>query len=122
MPLPTSSDVHVNAPLTNLSVAYTQKAERFVAERVFARVPVAKQSDRYIEYNRRDWQRVEAKLRAPGTEAAGGGWRIDNTKSYFCDVVAVKKAIDDQIRANADAVINMDRDATEWVTQQLLMK
>jgi hypothetical protein len=32
------------------------------------------------------------------------------------------KDIDDQTRANADAAINMDRDATEYVTQQLWTK
>ena len=48
MPQPTVSQVHVNRPLTNISVAFAQAATSFAAERVFPRIPVAKQSDRYF--------------------------------------------------------------------------
>lgn len=119
---PTASAVHVNTPLTNISVAYSQAADKFVSHRVFPVVPVAKQSDRYYEYDRADWLRSEAELRAPGSESAGGGYRLTNTNTYFAAVNAIHKDVDDQIRANADPVINMDRDATEYITQQLLMK
>ncbi len=121
MPNPTPSDVHVNAPLTSISVAYIQQATNFIADKVFPNAPVGKQSDRYFQYDRADWFRVEAQERAPGTESAGGGWRIDNTPTYFARIYAVHKDIDDPTRANADAPIDMDRDATEWVTQQLLL-
>jgi hypothetical protein len=122
MPNPTISDVHVNVPLTNISIAYIQQASNFIADKVFPNVPVQKQSDRYYKYLKEDWFRVEAKERAPGTESAGGGWRIDNTPTYYCRPYAVHNDLDDMIRANADAPLNMDRDATEWVTQQLLIK
>jgi hypothetical protein len=122
MPLPTASDVHVNAPLTNISIAYIQAADQFIAARVFPNVPVSKQSDRYFMYLKQDWFRTEARERAPGTESAGDGWRIDNTPTYYAPVYAVHKDVDDQIRANQDNPINMDRDATLWVTTQLLLK
>lgn len=122
MPNPTPGDVHVYTPLTNISVAYIQKQENFIADKVFPVVPVQKQSDRYYTYDRADWFRVEAQERAPATESAGGGWRVDNTPTYFARIYAVHKDIDDPTRANADAPINMDRDATEWVTQQLLLR
>ncbi len=44
---PTQTDVHVNQPLTNISVAFMQSDAGFVARKVFPVVPVAKQSDRY---------------------------------------------------------------------------
>ncbi|MGB9886748.1 MAG: major capsid protein [Moorellales bacterium] len=122
MPNPTASDIHVNQPLTNISIAYIQQATAFIADKVFPNVPVQKQSDRYFQYLKEDWFRVEAQERAPGTESAGGGWRIDNTPTYYCRIYAVHKDVDDITRANADAPINLDRDATEWVTQQLLLK
>ena len=122
MPNPTRGDVHVNRPLTNISIAFIQNANNFIADRVFPNIPVAKQSDRYFIYSREDFMRDEAQKRAPATESAGGGFRIDNTPTYFADVFAIHKDIDDQIRANADAPINMDRDATEYVTQQLLLR
>jgi hypothetical protein len=122
MPNPTASDVHVNAALTNISVAYMQEDNAYVADRVFPVVPVPKQSDRYFVYNKGDFFRSEAQLRAPGTPSAGSGFSIDNTPSYFADVYAIHKDIDDQIRANSDAAINPDRDATLWVTQQLMLR
>lgn len=122
MPLPTPSDVHVNAALSNISIAYIQDSMGFVADRVFPIVPVQRQGDRYFVYNRGDLLRSEAQLRAPGTESAGGGFRLDNTNSYFCDVYAIHKNIDDQVRANADAAVNVEADAARYVTQQMLMK
>ena len=119
---PTPGDVHVNAPLTNIAVAYMQSANRFIADKVFPVVPVAKQSDVYFVYDRGDWLRGQAELRAPGTESAGSGWRIDKTPTYHCSVHAIHKDVDDQTRSNSDQLINMDRDATQWVTQQLLIK
>ncbi len=44
MPQPTLSDVHVNTPLTNLSIAYRQSADMFVADQAYPRVQVLKQS------------------------------------------------------------------------------
>lgn len=121
MPNPTMSDVHVNTPLTNLSIAYQNNIGGYIADRVFPAIAVPKQSGLYYRYARDDWYRSEAQLRAPGTESAGGGYRLD-TDTYFAHVYAVHKDIDEQIAANADDAINMDRDATQWVTNQLLLK
>lgn len=120
--LPSARDVHVNVPLTNISIAYLQSATDFVANRVFASVPSTHQGNRYYEYPRGDWFRSEARVRAPGAESAGGGWNLTNTSTYFCDVVSVHKDVADQIRANTDPVINLDRDAALWVAQQMMIK
>jgi hypothetical protein len=117
---PTPGDVHVNGPLTNVSIAFIQNEENFIASRVFPNVPVAKQSDLYFTYNQSDFWRNEVELRAPGAETAGSGHRL-TTDSYRCDVYAIHRDIDDQVRANADAPINLDREATIWLTQQLLL-
>lgn len=122
MPQPTRSDVHVNKPLTNLSIAYIQKAKDFVADQVFPVVPVMKQSDRYFQYTKDWWFRAQATKRAPGSESAGGGFHIDNTPNYFADVWAWHTDVDDQTRANADTPIDLDRDATLFVTQVLLLR
>lgn len=119
---PSLGDVHVNAPLTNISIAYIQNAKKFVAGQVFPVIPSMKQSDRYYAYPKGDWFRQSVKLRAPASESAGSGWTLTNTSNFFCDVYAIHKDVDDQIRSNADPVINMDRDATEWCTQQMLIK
>lgn len=122
MPQPTRSDVHVNRPLTNISIAYIQKAEDFIADKVFPVVPVMKQSDLYFNYDKAYWFRTEAQKRAPASESAGSGFTVDSNNSYFCDVWAVHKDVDDQTRANADEPINLDRDATMFCTQQMLLR
>lgn len=122
MPQPTASDIHVNAPLTNVSIAYLQDQSTFLARKVFPTVPVNKQSDRYYQYDKKQWYRTDARKRAPATESAGSGFAVDNTPTYFADVRAVHKDVDDQIRANADPVINPDRDATEFVTRDLALE
>jgi len=122
MPQPTASDVHVNAPLTSISIAFLQDQKEFIADQVFPMVPVQKQSDRYYVYDKDAWFRTDAQVRAPSTESAGGGFTVDNTPTYYCAVRAFHKDVDDQIRANADPVINLDRDATEFVTRDLMLR
>src|SRR5215831_19228662 len=121
MPNPTQSDLHVNVPLTNVSVAYMQDKAQFIADKVFPRVPVQKQSDIYWKYTKSDWRRTDVQKRAPGTESAGVGWKLD-TGQYFAEVWAVHKDIDDQVRANADSNWRLDSDATNFVTNQLLLR
>jgi len=121
MPQPTSSQVHVDAILTNISVAYMQQQANFIASRVFPIVPVSKQSDKFFTYTKNDWFRDEAQRRADATESAGGGYGL-STDSYQCDVFAFHKDIGDQTRANADAPIQVDREAAEFVTSRLMLK
>jgi hypothetical protein len=122
MPQPTRGDVHVNAPLTNISIAYIQNSRNFIADRFFPNIPVSKQSDRYYTYDRGDFNRDEMKRRAPGTESAGGGYALDNTPTYYCPVWAYHKDVDDQVRANSDSVLGPDRDATIFVSQKALIR
>jgi hypothetical protein len=46
MPLLTPSQVHIDAPLTNLTTAYVQSQDNFIADKVFPIVGVEKQSDK----------------------------------------------------------------------------
>ena len=121
MPQPTISAVHVNRPLTNISIAWTQDQNEFVAGKVFPMVPVSKRSDSYYLYDREYWFSNEMKKRAPGAESAGGGYDI-STATYSCDVFALHKDIADQIRANEDVPLSSDRDATEWLTLKAMIK
>jgi hypothetical protein len=119
---PTPGDVHVNTPLTNISIAFLQNAANFVSSRVFPNIPVTKQSDRYYVYERGDFNRDEMAERAPATESVGGGYKLDNTPTYFANRFSFHKDIPDEVRANADAVLNPDREATAYVTHKALIK
>lgn len=124
MPQPTLSDVHVNRPLTNISVAFMQEAAgvEFVAGKVFPEIPVENKTDNYWTYNRGDFNRDTMKKRGLSQESAGDGYKVDPTASYSCDVWALHKDVDDQIRANTDNPLSPDRDATIFLSQKALIR
>lgn len=118
---PSRGDVHINAPLTNISIAFIQDASNFVADTVFPNISVSKQSDAYFTYDRGDFNRDEMEERLPGTESAGGTYSIDN-ETYYARTRAYHKDIPDQVRANADNPINLDKEATIYVSGKALLK
>jgi len=117
---PSRSDVHVNRPLTNISIAFVQSDESFIAAKVFPLVPVSKQSDSYFTFDRGEFNRDEMAERAPGTESAGGSYTISND-TYYAKVRAFHKDIPAQVRANSDNPLDMDREATLFVTHKALI-
>jgi hypothetical protein len=121
--LPSGRSLYINAPLTNISVGWQQSplARSYVADSVFPIVPVQQQGGIFWKYKQEDWFRGQAELRAPATESVGGGWDVEQD-TYFADVYAVHKDLADQDRANASSMFNLERDATIWVTQNLLQK
>lgn len=122
MTLPTPGDVHVNAPLTQISIAFMQDQGDFVADKIFPNIPVDKQSDRYYTYDRGYFNRDEMDVRAPATESKGGEYTVDNTPTYYAPVYAFHHDIPDERRANADSVLAPDREATELCTIKALIK
>jgi len=118
---PSRSQVHIDAVLSNISVAYIQAHSRYIAQQVFPVVPVGKQSDKFFRYRKEDWFRDEARRRADATESAGSGYELD-TDTYSCDVFAFHKDIGSQARANQDSPLDLDSEATEFVTQRMLLR
>ena len=121
MPQPTPGDVHVDKMLTDFSVAFVNGQGAYIADQVFPTIGVTNQTDRYRYYPRGAWFRTIAAKRAPSTETKGGGWTY-SADSYRCDVWGVHKDIDDQERANEDSDLNIDTDAVNWTTEQLLLR
>lgn len=119
MPQPTIQQVHINRPLTMLSIAYLQDTgANFVYDQVFPKLLVDKQSDLYFKYQKDSFFRSDVGLRAPGTESAGTGFGL-TTGSYQAEVYSVHVDVPDQVAANADQPLNPMRDATELVTMQM---
>lgn len=119
---PSRGDVHVNTPLTNISLAYIQAASNFVAGRVFPTISVSKQSDIYFSYDRGEFNRDEMGERLPGTESEGGSYAIAHDQTYYARTYSYHKDVPDQVRANAGGPIMLDREATEYVTLKGLIK
>ena len=118
---PSRSDVHVDGPLTSVSLAFIQSADAFVADRAFPRLGVAKQSDSYFTYDRGYFNRAEMAKRAPGAESAGANYAI-STATYGADVWALHRDVADQVRANADSPISLDRETSEYLALQGLLR
>lgn len=118
---PTPSDVHINTPLTNVSIAYIQEDRNFVATQVFPNIPVEHQSDSYYIFDKAEFNRDDMKERAPGTESQGTGMTLSND-SYKAKVWAVHQDIADQTRKNMDTVLQGDRGATRLITQKALIR
>lgn len=118
---PTQGDVHVNTPLTNISIAYLQNQSHFIADQVFPNIPVSKQSDLYYLYDRGMFNRDEMEVRGPSTESAGGDYTV-STASYTAKIYAFHKDIPDEVRANADSVLRPDFEATQFVMHKAMIK
>lgn len=117
---PTPQDLHVNALLTNISIGYKNPA--YIADQAFPIVRVNKQSDIIPAYNQSFWFRDDARVRAPGTKSTGGGFTVDTSATYFARRFSRRFEIPDELRRNADAPWNIDRDATNFVTDKTMMR
>jgi hypothetical protein len=120
MTQPTVGSFHIDAALTNISLALLQNPQSFVASRVFQNVPVQKQSDKYFTFDRSYFNRNGAKKRAAGARVAEVGYALSND-SYFCEEYGVAIPIPDQVRANADPAADPSRAAAELATHQMLI-
>ena len=121
MPLLTPSAVHIDQPLTNLTLAYAQSQENFIADKVFPTVGVQKQSDKYYLYDRANMNRTGdvAKL-APRTEVNRIGMTISNS-SYFADVYGLGMDFDEQTLANEDAALEIRSAGAETLAMRLMI-
>lgn len=119
--MPLSSAVHVDSLLTNLSIAYRNNANQYIADKVFPVIPVSKQSDLYRVYEKGAWFRDDARKRADTTEAAETDFTM-STSPYYADVWAIRQFIGDQTLANHDAPGNLLQEAARFVTDKLLLR
>ena len=119
--LPSRQDLHVDVLLSNISVAYLQNADEFIASKVFPRVPVQRQADRYATYDKRFWFQSKSQKRAAASESVGIGYKVDNTPTYFCDQWAVHKDIAYEDYVNADDYLAPNTDATNLCTRHNLI-
>ena len=120
--MPEMSSAHIDRALTNISVAYLQDASAFIADKVFPIVPVKRQSDIFYIYNKGDFMRDEAQVRGAATESAGGDYGVEASDPYYCKKHAFHKDVTPEERTNYDEPLNADNDATEFVSQKMLIR
>lgn len=121
MPLLTPSSVHIDQPLSNLTLAYVQAQTNFIADKVFPVVGVARQSDKYYIYDRANMNRSgDVKKLSPRTEVERIGMTISND-SYFADVYGLGMDFDEQTLANEDAVLEIRAAGAETLVNRILI-
>lgn len=120
--MPTMQSAHIDRALTNISVAYLQDASAFIADKVFPIVPVKRQSDVYYVYNKGDFMRDEARVRGAASESAGGDYGVEAANPYYCRKHAFHKDVTPEERANYDEPLDADTDATDFVSQKMLIR
>ncbi|MHC4180711.1 MAG: hypothetical protein ACYSWU_24695 [Planctomycetota bacterium] len=108
MAQPTPSDVHVDAALTDMSIAYVQSETNFIAGQVFPAKPVQFRTNKYHIFTKADWFRDDAVVkRAPNAGAPRAGFRL-STDSYECEPWW--------------SAVPLDQAAMQIVTQRMMIK
>jgi len=121
MPFLTPSSVHIDQPLSNMTLAYVQEQTNFIADKVFPTVGVQRQSDKYYIYDRANQNRAgDVKLLAPRTEVERIGLAISNS-SYFADVYGLGMDFDEQTLANEDAMLEIRSAGATTLVNRLLI-
>ena len=121
MPLLTPSAVHIDQPLSNLTLAYVQEQTNFIADKVFPTVGVQRQSDKYYIYDRANMNRSgDVKKLAPRTEVNRIGMEISND-SYFADVFGLGMDFDEQTLANEDAMLEIRAAGAQTIINRLMI-
>ena len=121
MPNLTPSQVHIDRPLSNLTLAYAQSQTNFIADKVFPTVGVQRQSDKYYIYDRANMNRTgDVQKLAPRTEVNRIGMAISND-SYFADVYGLGMDFDEQTIANEDEVLNLRQAGAETLAMRLMI-
>lgn len=116
--MPLGSQIYVNKPLSNISLAY--KSERLVADILAPRVPVAQETGLFYVY-------TKDSLIVPNTGRANGASANESTfyastQSYALQTHALKDIVTDRDRDNADPEIKLDIDTTQDLTQKILLR
>lgn len=116
--MPLSKQIHVDKALSNISIAY--RNTDLIADMISPLVPVVHDTDKYFVYSK-DNLRLEESFRANKAVAREVDWNL-STATYALEKHALKHLITDDDRANADEAINLEIDATEMLTDKILLR
>ena len=122
---PTATNIegalHVDRYLTNFSVAFVQDEANFVAQRASSQIPVLKQTDLYVTYDRGYFWRDEVQPRPLGGRPQQAGYKV-SSGTYTAIEYGLEHTVDDRQRSNADDPIRLDENATTLLTQKNMIK
>ena len=116
----TGRDLHVDVPLSNVTV--NRRPDGFIADQFIPVTPVDKQSNMYYKFRHGEWRRYEngLTLRAPATEAKKVHMTV-SSDTYFCPNYALGTDWPVEDEVNADAILNWASNHANFLTDRLLM-
>ncbi len=115
---PTTNQVHIDAALSNISIAYRNQG--YIADRIFPVVNVDKKSDYFYTWTKDYWFRNSVKQRGPGAGYPETGMTISNTQ-FVCVNKALAFPLEEEVLANADAGIDLERAGAEHLADQFAL-
>lgn len=122
MALPTINDVQLVEPvLTNMMVGYRQSAANFVAGKAFPSVPVNSDSGSFAKLTKKYFFTDGLRDRAPGDPFARLEFGTDKG-TYVTRQFAADYALADEVRANSQIPMDLERVAIEFLAQQSLIR
>lgn len=119
MPLYTS--IHQNQILANMSVRYANKRMDLIGSKVLPIIAVAKKTDDYYIYNKKDAYTIPDMKIGRKSKAYEATWNT-STSSYTCEGYALEDFIPDEDYKNVDSPpLKIERDTVEDLTDKLLL-
>ena len=112
----TGADLHIDAPLSNISIGFRPKG--LIARDVYPLVQVPKQSDAYYVWSRAEWLRTPSTQRAKGTEARKIQLKV-SSETFYCLNYALRCDLPYEDISNADAAIALRESGANRVVDGL---
>jgi hypothetical protein len=115
------SDIHVDRPLSNFTIAYVQSQDEFIGGDWFKVLPVDQISGKFYKYDKNSFFQMMAKPWVPGSNMAQATWDMSTPGTFSCNFKACEMAIPAHLSMAADQAINIDRSVTDIVTRKILL-
>jgi len=116
--MPDKSKIHQDSALTGISVRY--KNETYLADIVSPHYPVKHLSNKYYIYSKDNF-RLEESRRSSNGEAREVNWDM-STGTYTLERHSFKHLVGDDDKENADPGVDLEKDATEVLTDKILLR
>lgn len=116
--MPSRSQIHIDAALTNLSIAY--RNPEYIAHEVLPVVPVTKNSDKYFVYGKEAFN-LENARRRPEDKANQAAYSLSN-EAYACERFALRDFISDDEVKDSDPALDPFGDRTWNLTDRILLR
>lgn len=114
---PSVTAVHVNRPLTDLTVAIYQDLANFKARSIFPVYGAPHQSDQFYKWPRGVFNRSQMTARAPGTKSKNATLDLE-TDTFTCKKYSLGVPLADEMLANQDSVLDFQRSSQMFLTYQ----